>query len=144
MRIADILRSKGHEVVTIAPDRTVHDALAVLVEHGIGSVVVVDGPGIAGILTERDILRLAEAAPERFARKRIADVMTADLILAEPDDEIGEIMEVMTRNRVRHLPVVDDEGLRGLVSIGDVVNALRESVQHENRHLKKYIEGSAY
>lgn len=144
MRIRDILSEKGHAVVTISPERPVQEAVELLVERNIGSVVVVEDSEVRGILTERDVLRLAARRPGRFDELRVAEVMTTDLVTAEPDAEIEDVMDVMTRQRVRHLPILHGHGLRGIVSIGDVVNALRESAQDENRHLKDYIRGITY
>lgn len=144
MRIRDILSRKGRDVFTIEPGRSVQDAVEVLVQRNIGSLVVVEGSAVHGIVTERDILRLAARRPVTFGELRIADVMTTDLVTAEPGDEIGSVMDAMTENRVRHLPILEGGALRGLVSIGDVVNALRKSVEDENRHLKEYIRGAGY
>ncbi|MEJ2207094.1 MAG: CBS domain-containing protein [Gemmatimonadota bacterium] len=142
MRICDILRRKGFEVVTIAPDRTVLDAVQTLVEHNIGAVVVVDGSGLAGILSERDVLRLTAQSTD-LSTLRVGDVMTSDVVIGDGSDNLREVMDVMTRNRIRHLPVVDGGNLAGLVSIGDLVNALRTAVETENRHLKQYIAGAS-
>ncbi len=144
MRIRDVLQEKGHEVVSIPSDRTVLDAIRLLVDRNIGSLVITRAGTMVGILTERDILRLAADRAGTFGALRVADVMTAEVLTAAPDDEIAHAMELMTRNRVRHLPVVSGDTVRGLLSIGDVVNALRRSVQTENDHLKQYIRGTIY
>lgn len=144
MRIRDILAHKGHDVFTVAPEATVADAVRSLVERNIGSLVVVADGEVRGIVTERDVLRLAARRPDDFQGLRVTDVMTTELVTAGTADKIAEVMDLMTRNRVRHLPVMGSDGLEGLVSIGDVVNALRETTQAENRHLKAYIRGSTY
>lgn len=144
MKISEILGKKGRFVVTISPGRTVLEAIQLLVEKNIGSVVVTRNEQIVGILTERDVLRLTVDRHNELHRLRVSETMTADVITATPDSDIGQAMEVMTENRIRHLPVLSDGRLAGLLSIGDVVNALRESVQNENHHLKKYIQGSVY
>lgn len=141
MKARNILDQKGHRVVTIGASRTVAEAVRLLVEHGIGSVVVMEGEDIAGILTERDILRLVDRSPETFATSQVDEVMTRDLIVAVPDDDVNYLMDVMTRNRVRHIPVVNDGSLWGLVSIGDVVNAVRRDAEAENRYLREYVQG---
>lgn len=143
MRIREIIQSKGAFVVTVDPDRTVMDAMKVLVNHGIGAVVVVQGEDIAGILTERDVLRLGAASASSLETTRVAEAMTRDLIVAVPDDDLDYAMETMTRNRIRHLPVVEGGRLAGMLSIGDVVNAVRRRVESENRHLRDYIQGIA-
>ena len=143
MRIREIVQSKGTFVVTIDPDRTVLEAMKVLVQHGIGAVVVAQGEDVTGILTERDVLRLGAESPARLESTRVGEAMTRDLIVAVPDDDLEYAMEAMTRNRIRHLPIVDGGRLAGMLSIGDVVNALRSHVETENRHLRDYIQGIA-
>ena len=96
MKIREILQSKNKLVITVDPDRTVLDAMKVLVNHGIGSVVVVEGEQILGILTERDVLRLGTENPGQLASVRVGDAMTRDLVVAVPDDNIDYAMEVMT------------------------------------------------
>lgn len=141
MTIRDVLRTKGHEVVKIAPDRSIADAVRLLVEHRIGAVVVMQADEICGILSERDILRLAAVDPGRLTRDHVRDHMTTDLVVGVADDEIEYVMEILTRNRIRHLPIVDDGRLVGIVSIGDVVNALRGGLEAENRYLRDYVQG---
>lgn len=142
MKIQEILARKGHEVVTISPDRTIADAVRLLVEHGIGSLLVQDGSDIRGILTERDILRQVDRDPGAIGRLRVRELMESELIVGVPDDDVAYVMEIMTTNRIRHLPVVTDGALRGLISIGDVVNALRTSMESENRYLRQYVQGT--
>jgi CBS domain-containing protein len=114
----------------------------VLVEHGIGAVVVEDHDDIRGIFSERDVMRLATGGTAALRGTRVSDVMTTDLVVGVEDDAVDYVMEIMTRNRIRHLPIVDEDGaLTGLVSIGDVVNALRQEVEAENRYLRDYIAG---
>lgn len=142
MKVERILERKGHEVVTIAPGNTVAHALRLLVRHGIGSLVVADGSQIQGIVTERDILRLVDRGGQQLDAVSVEEIMTHDLIVAVPDDDVAYLMEVMTRNRVRHLPVVHEDRLVGLVSIGDVVNAVRRDAEAENRYLRQYVQGA--
>ena len=141
MKIRDVLAHKGHEVVTIEPHRTVLEAVRTLVEHNIGSVVVTDGGRPAGILTERDVLRLTAGSAGALDDTTVADAMTRELITSRPDDEVHEIMAVMTERRIRHLPVVEEERLAGIVSIGDLVNACLRMTEEENQHLRAYIQG---
>lgn len=144
MKIREILRKKGPFVVTISPDRTVLEAIRLLVEENIGSVVVTRGDAVVGILTERDILRLTAEKHRDLDGVQVSHVMTGSVLTASLDDRIGHAMELMTQNRVRHLPILSGGKLTGMLSIGDVVNALRESVQTENHHLKQYIQGTVY
>ena len=142
MNVRSILESKGSsEVVTIEPQRTIQEAIESLVEHNIGSLVVVDEEGeLAGIITERDILRVCAGGGDRLATTRVAEVMTRNLIVGDADDPIDYVMGIMTQNRVRHLPIVGRRGLRGMVSIGDVVKIQLHETEYENRHLKEYIQ----
>lgn len=141
-KVADILRQKSGGVVTIGPQLTVQDAIRKLVEHNIGSLVVTDDDGsIAGIITERDILRQCSNRAEAKTRTPISEVMTKDVIIGVPDDALDYVMGIMTTNRIRHLPILDNEDLVGMISIGDVVHAHLQDTQFENRMLKDYIHG---
>lgn len=142
MKIEEILRTKGREVVTITGDRGVLEAARVLVDHNIGSLVVVEGRRPVGIVTERDLLRTTAARSSDLESIRVAEVMTREMITAGPGDRLREMMDVMTRQRIRHLPVIDDGELVGIISIGDLVNACRQSVEAENSHLREYIQGA--
>jgi CBS domain-containing protein len=141
MRIEEILRKKGHEVFTIGESESVLHAAQALVEHNIGSLMVLEGDRPIGILTERDILRVAAGSPERIGSMRVGEVMTRDLITAALDDGIPEMMDLMTARRVRHLPVLAEDRLAGIISIGDLVNACRLVAESENVALRRYIQG---
>ncbi len=155
MQVADILRHKGSDVVTIEAHKTVYDAICKLNQHGIGALVVTGAGGeISGIITERDVLR---ECGDRCARPAgspesggdlwvasIEDAMTKHLIIGVRDDELGYVMGIMTKNRIRHLPIIEGEQLVGIVSIGDVVNAPVEETEFENRMLRDYIHGVTY
>lgn len=141
MKISEILQRKGDDVITVRPDQTVLDAMRVLDEHRIGAVVVTRDDNLVGILSERDVLRLGARDPALLTDTRVRDIMTADVITAPPEHEIRSVMDTMTDNRIRHLPIVQNDRLVGIVSIGDVVNECRKSVEDENRHLHQYIHG---
>lgn len=141
MKIRELLDRKGRQVVTVSPDRPVREAVALLVDHDIGSLVVMRSGEVQGIITERDALRLAARDPDGWPEIRVSDVMTEELLVAVQDDDLDYIREIMTENRVRHLPIVEDGDLKGIVSIGDVVNATRRDVKAENRYLRQYIRG---
>jgi CBS domain-containing protein len=141
MRIKEILLDKGHAVVTITEERSVLDAVQVLVDNNIGGVVVTEGGRPTGILTERDILRLTARAPGELSSLRVAEVMTRELITAGPDAEVHTLMNVMTENKIRHLPVMDGDQLHGIITIGDLVNACRVVSDEENVQLREYIQG---
>lgn len=141
MQVKDILRAKETTVVTIQPDATVHAAMQTMVTHHIGSLIVIDDQGkVIGIITERDILRECTARSEQVKATLVQQVMTKDLIIGVPDDEVGYVMGVMTQNRIRHLPILDGGTLKGLISIGDVVKAQLEATEFENRYLREYIQ----
>ncbi len=142
MTIETILRQKGHDVVTVTAVHSVLDAVHILVAKNIGGLVVVEGERPVGILTERDVLRLTAASPGELAQILVGDAMTTELVTASPGDELRETMGVMTENRIRHLPVLEGDALVGIVSIGDLVNAARISVESENSHLREYIQGA--
>jgi CBS domain-containing protein len=142
MRIREVLDRKGDSVVTIEPDRTVHDAMRILVENNIGSVIVTQEGSTVGILTERDVLRLGAEAPEALSTTLVGEAMTRELVVGVADDLVEYAAGVMTSNRIRHLPIVDGDRLTGVVSIGDVVNALKKEKEVENRYLRDYIQGA--
>ncbi len=139
MKIREILQRKGHDVITITPERSVREAVKVLVEHNIGGLVVMEAGVPTGIITERDVLRLAADDPPSLEAIEVGAVMSRDLITAAPDDDLHELMGVMTERRVRHLPVMEGERLAGIVSIGDLVNVCRTLAEDENVHLRRYI-----
>lgn len=141
MKVSDILSTKGSAVTTITPDRTVADAVRLLVEQRIGALVVVDDNGIQGIISERDVLRLTDEDPGQLHTLRVREAMTRELVVGEAGDDIDYVMEILTKNRIRHLPIVKDGRLTGILSIGDVVNALRSGLETENRYLRDYVQG---
>jgi CBS domain-containing protein len=142
MRISDVLRSKGSNVVTVDPDCTVLDVVRTLVDHNIGAVVVMEDDRPVGIVSERDILKLTAREPDRLAGVRARSIMTIDLVTSTLEDDLDRVMHLMTDNRVRHLPILSDGRLVGIVSIGDVVNRVRSEVEETNRHLMSYISGN--
>jgi CBS domain-containing protein len=141
MRVREILQSKGRSVVTIGPDANIGEAIRVLVERNIGALVVENDGRILGILTERDLLRAAAEDLSRLADARVADLMTRSVITGTGDAEIDAVMHVMSERRIRHLPIVEDGRIAGMISIGDVINALRVHSESENRYLHAYITG---
>ena len=141
MKIRDLLELKGYQVVTVPPSFPLQDAMRLLVEHNIGSVVVANEKVVEGILTERDILRVAAQDPSVMVSHKVEEVMTKDVVVALLDDSVDYVMEIMTKNRIRHLPIVDQGWMQGILSIGDVVNALRAKVEVENTYMRDYIRG---
>jgi len=141
MKIRDLLNEKGYDVVTVPPSFPIQDAMRLLVEHNIGSLVVATEKVVEGILTERDILRLAAEGSPTMGSRKVEEVMTKEVVVALLDDSVDSVMEIMTRNRIRHLPIVDQGWMQGILSIGDVVNALRKQVEVENTYMRDYIRG---
>ena len=142
MKVQDILKVKGSQVHSIGPDQTVLDAVALLVQHRIGALLVRDAAGaVAGILSERDVLRECLHRSAELGRISVRDAMTGDLIVCVLDDDVDYAMGIVTKNRVRHLPVMDGDQVAGMISIGDLVKASLDEVQYENRYLREYITG---
>ena len=142
MTVREILRRKRIGVVTISPEATVLDAMRLLVRHNIGAVVVMRGDVIEGILTERDLLRAGAERPRGFFKASVQELMTKEVITAPEGVDLVDVMDLMTERRIRHLPITDGECLCGIVSIGDVVNTLRQNTQTENAYLHAYITGT--
>lgn len=140
MRISNVLRSKGATVVTVQPDETVKGLIALLAEHRIGAMVVsTDGKTLEGIVSERDVvLALHTEGPDLLERK-VSDIMTVDVHTCGPQVPIDDLMRTMTDERVRHIPVVVDGELRGIVSIGDVVKHKLGELQFERDQLAGYV-----
>jgi CBS domain-containing protein len=142
MKIEEILRKKGHDVLTITESKSVLAAAEVLVEHNIGGLVVMKGEHATGIVTERDILRATARRPGELDSIRVGEVMTRDLITAKPEDQLLQMMDVMAENKIRHLPILEGDRLAGIISIGDLVNACRVVAEEENSQLRQYIAGA--
>lgn len=141
MKIREILRRKGHDVLTIGPDRTVLEALRTLVDHNVGSLLVMDGDRALGIITERDILRVTAARPGAIHTVDVRDVMTREMVTTDSEGELHDMMTIMTTRRIRHMPVMDGSRVVGIISIGDLVNECRLEAERENTHLREYIQG---
>ncbi len=143
MRISDILRVKGTQVVTVTPDTKVRHLLAVLAEHRIGAVVVSrNGTSVNGIASERDIVRALAKRGAVVMSEPITAIYTAEVHTVTPETLLEEVMQMMTEHRVRHAPVVADGGLQGIVSIGDVVKSRIDELETERAALTGYITGT--
>ena len=140
MRISDVLRGKGSTVVTVEPATDVRTLLGVLAEHGIGATVVSsDGRTIEGIVSERDIVRALAARGAAVLSDPVAEIMTAEVQTCPPSAHVDELMRTMTQGRFRHVPVVVDGALTGLVSIGDIVKHRVDELEDEREALSRYI-----
>ena|SRR6202048_5079300 len=139
MRIADVLRNKGGAVMTINPDATVTDLLAGLAGHNIGAMVVVGPDGVVGIVSERDVVRQLHAHGASVLSRPVSKIMTSVVSTCSKSDTVDSLTMLMTENRVRHVPVLENGKLIGIVSIGDVVKTRMEELETEHEQLQSYI-----
>lgn len=139
MTIASILRSKGHQVVTARVDAPVHDIIGLLYQHRIGAVLLLDGDRIAGVLSERDIVQCLHQRGVAILDQPASSIMTSDVVTVGPEHSISEALSMMTQGRFRHLPVLENGRLIGIVSIGDLVKRRIEDAEREAEALKDYI-----
>jgi CBS domain-containing protein len=143
MLIRDVLRRKGDFVATVPPDTDVAALLRALAEHNIGAVVVsANGTTVAGIVSERDVVRAMRTVGAAILASPVSDIMTADVTVAGPGDPVDNVMRMMTERRIRHVPVVSDGRLVGIISIGDVVKSRIDELETEREHLIGYISSS--
>jgi len=139
MRIRDILATKGSAVVVVEPGASVRDLVALLREHNLGAAVVSDdGMTVAGIVSERDVVRRLADGPDVLAAV-VADIMTSDVHTCRPEETVESLAATMTEKRIRHLPVVEDGQLCGIVSIGDVVKSHIRDLEFERDQLEGYL-----
>jgi CBS domain-containing protein len=142
MKVHEILEDKGTRVVTTHKDNLLVDVMSLFIGNRIGSLVVVDKHNkILGIVAPNDVLKAVHKDAENISAMQVSEVMTEDVIVATPNDDVDQLMVIMTENRIRHLPVIEDGKLTGLVSIGDVVKAQLTVQDVEIHYLKDYIEG---
>lgn len=141
MKISDVLRHKGSEVITIKPGETVSTLLALLAEHRIGAVVVsTDGTTVDGIVSERDVVLHLHSTGTSVLDGPVSQIMTSDVTTGSADDDVADLAGTMTEERVRHVPVVDADGrLTAIVSIGDIVKHRLSELQSERDQLRDYI-----
>ena len=143
MLVRDVIETKGRRVVSIDSDATVTEAIAKLVQNNIGSLPVVDHDGhLIGMFSERDIMRVIHGRGEGFGRLRVADLMTGHPVTCHLDDDVSDVMGKMSERHIAKVPVLADDQLVGVVSVGDVVKVLYDKVHAENQHLISYIHGA--
>lgn len=140
MTVRAVLESKGNNIVTVAPSATVRAAVKLLSERRIGAVLVMAGAQIAGILSERDIVRVLGERGAAILDEKVEHVMTRKVITCRPADTVAAIMEKMTEGKFRHLPVVEESKVVGLISIGDVVKRRVMEYEREQEALRDYIK----
>ncbi|MBW3663877.1 MAG: CBS domain-containing protein [Actinobacteria bacterium] len=143
--VRSILERKGSEVVTVKPDDRVDEAVKVLRRANVGAVVVSDsGEDVAGIVSERDIVRRLADGGTAILERSVTDIMSSPVTTCGPDQTADELMSMMTEGRIRHLPVVEDGRMVGLVSIGDVVKSYVDELEVRNEALTDYVSGTRY
>jgi CBS domain-containing protein len=140
MRVRDVVTAKpDHQVITITPDASVQDLVRLLSEHNVGALVVSsDGTLVEGIVSERDVVRRLHLNPDVLT-ERVAEIMTGDVHTVDSSQSLDELMSAMTQRRIRHVPVVDDGVMVGIVSIGDVVKHKIDALQFERDQLDSYV-----
>lgn len=141
--VGTLLRQKQGEVCSVSPADSVYDAIRLMAEKGIGSVLVTDGRRLVGILSERDYARKIALHERSSKETKVAEIMTAPVTFVSREHTVSDCMQIMTEERIRHLPVVDDGAIVGVVSIGDLVNWIITEQRQTIRHLEAYITGVA-
>jgi CBS domain-containing protein len=139
--IKDILATKGHEVYTISPDGTVYEALSLMAEKNVGALVILEGETLVGLITERDYARKIVLQGRLSKDTPVSEIMTREPVTVTLDHDLEQCMELMTEKRVRHLPVVEQGRLIGIISIGDVVKGIIDHKDFIIQELHKYIKG---
>jgi len=139
--VQHLLDSKGQEIISVTADASVLDAIKIMAERAVGSLLVMQGDELLGIVTERDYARKVIVKGRSSESTAVGEIMTAKVRTATPDDTVNNCMTIMTERRIRHLPVVDDGKVIGLISIGDLVQAIISDQQEEIEHLEHYISG---
>ncbi|MEV4314592.1 CBS domain-containing protein [Actinocrispum sp. NPDC049592] len=140
MRIADVLRTKGSTVATAEPETTVTELLAMLAGHNIGAMVVLAADGtVVGIVSERDVVRRLNERGAALLDRPVSEIMTPEVFTCQPDDSVDSLTVLMTERRIRHVPVVTEGRLVGIVSIGDVVKSRIKKLEEDQQQLEAYI-----
>lgn len=139
--VKHLLDGKGRSIVSIAPDASVFDAIKLMADKGVGSLLVMDGEAMLGIVTERDYARKVILKGRSSESTNVSEIMTGDVLTTSGAETVNACMELMTGKRIRHLPVVDDGKVVGMISIGDLVNAIISDQQEEIEQLEHYISG---
>jgi len=136
-----LLDSKGRHVISVAPGSSVFDAIKIMADKAVGSLLVMDGDDLLGIVTERDYARKVILKGRSSENTTVSEIMTKEVLSASSSQSVNDCMELMTERRIRHLPVVEDNRVIGLISIGDLVQAIISDQQEEIEQLEHYISG---
>jgi len=139
--VKHLLDSKGREVISIVQEASVYDAIKLMAEHGVGSLLVMDGDELKGIVTERDYARKVIIMGRSSESTQVGEIMTKDLVTTTSAQTVNECMTMMSERRIRHLPVMSGKAVVGLISIGDLVQAIISDQQEEIEQLENYISG---
>jgi CBS domain-containing protein len=139
--LSQLLDLKGHDVYTVKPDTVVIDAIRVMAERHVGALLVMEDSRLVGIVSERDYARKVVLMGRSSDSTPVRDIMTAPVLTIEPDGTVDEAMRLMTERRIRHLPVLRDARVLGIVSIGDLVKSVIEEQRHTIEDLRSYIQG---
>jgi len=139
--VTQLLRAKGHEILSVSPELPVFEALQVMADRNVGALLVVEGGGLVGIFSERDYARKVILKGKTSKETPVREIMSSHVLYVRPQQTIEECMALMTDKRVRHLPVLDDEKLVGVISIGDVVKAIIAEQEFVIEQLQNYITG---
>ncbi|EQA45911.1 CBS domain protein [Leptospira broomii serovar Hurstbridge str. 5399] len=139
MLVKEILEKKDRKILSVEPQTTVWEAIRFMTKYDIGSVIVLNAGKLAGIFTERDLLHFASTDREKVFDKTVAEVMSTQLTTMTPGDQVDEVLAIMLKKRIRHMPILDGNRLMGIISIGDAVKAKIEKTEEENKNLKRYI-----
>lgn len=140
-KVRDILEVKGRDVWSIGPDASVFDALKLVAEKDLGALVVLDGGNLVGIISERDYARKVVLLGRASPTTQVKEIMTTDVVCVDPEQNVNECMAVVTEKRIRHLPVLENGKLIGLISIGDLVKSIITEQQFIIEQLERYITG---
>jgi CBS domain-containing protein len=139
--VKHLLDNKGRHIISVAPDASVFDAIKLMAEKAVGSLVVMEDDELFGIITERDYARKVIIKGRSSETTTVAEIMTVDVLTASSSESVKGCMEVMTEKKIRHLPVVEDNRVIGMISIGDLVEAIIADQQEEIEQLEQYISG---
>jgi CBS domain-containing protein len=140
--VRHILDQKGRQVWSVSPGDTVYDAIKLMADRDVGALMVVDGSKIVGIITERDYARNVFLKGRGSPRTPVGEIMACNVVCVKPDNSVEECMAIMTARRVRHLPVIGDDGLLGIVSIGDLIKSIISDREFVIEQLEHYISGA--
>ena len=139
--VQHLLDRKGRELISIVQDASVFDAIKLMADRGVGSLLVMEGRDLKGIVTERDYARKIIIKGRSSESTAVSEIMSTNIVTATPRQSVNDCMTLMTDRRIRHLPVVDDGEVVGLISIGDLVQAIISDQQEEIQQLEQYISG---